>query len=48
MMWGRHNALYVEGAGRRPMPQLGGGPGVLPREFFFTNISSEKGMLGQF
>ena len=40
------DVLYVAGAGGLPMPQMGvrgSSPGK-----FFANISSEKGILGQF
>ena len=40
-----HNALYAEGAGGLPMPQEGFRGS--PREIL-ANISSEKGILGQF
>ena len=39
----RHDALYVEGAGGLPMPQVG----VLPGKFF-SNISSEMEIYGDF
>ena len=40
------DVLYVAGAGGLPMPQVGV-RGSSPRNFF-ANISSEKGIIGQF
>ena len=42
----RHYALYVEGAGGLPMPQVG--VRGSPIGNVFANITSEKGIIGQF
>ena len=45
----RRDTSCVEGMGGLSMPQVEvGGGGASPWETFFANLSSEKGILGQF